>query len=152
MLTFSLDQVMFRQPLDFNPLFHAIAIISIHYTPPFTFINSLISFYSSFQIFGHLLNLRSFDSLKGSLTCKHAFLPTVFSGIGLIPIATIILATYLRNWAHVISITIVKFMVNQCPFLFETLIRVDNNTFFFQQHFKVACNHLSPLHACVSSF
>ncbi len=35
-------------------------------------------------------------------------------------------------------------MVDQCPFLLETLTRVDHNTFFFQQHFKVTCDFLSP--------
>jgi hypothetical protein len=37
-----------------------------------------------------------------------------------------------------------KFMVDHCPFLLEALTWVDNNTFFFQQHFKVACDLLSP--------
>ncbi len=40
-------------------------------TPPFpTFINTLVSFDSSFQIFGRLLGLRSFDSPKGLLAHK----------------------------------------------------------------------------------
>jgi hypothetical protein len=43
-------------------------------------------------------------------------------------------------------------MVDQHPFL-EDLICVDNNTFLFQQHFKAACDLLSPLtHACFLSF
>ncbi len=92
----------------------------------------LYFFYSSlFQIFRHLLGLGSFDSLKGSLACKHACFPIAFSGIRLIPIATIALATYLKNWAHVVSIIIVKFIVNQCPFLLKALTIVDNNTFPF---------------------
>ncbi len=44
----------------------------------------------------------------------------------------------------IISIAI-RFMVDQRPFLFEALARVDNNTFHFQQHFKVACDLLPPL-------
>ncbi len=44
-------------------------------------------------------------------------------------------------------------MVDQCPFLFEALTRVDNNTFPFQQHVKVACDLLQPLtHTCFLSF
>jgi len=36
-------------------------------------------------------------------------------------------------------------MVDPCPFLFEALMQVNNNTFPFQQHLKVACDLLSPL-------
>jgi hypothetical protein len=39
-------------------------------------------------------------------------------------------------------------MVDQHPFILETLTRVDNNTFPFHQHFKVACDFLPPL-TCV---
>jgi hypothetical protein len=44
-------------------------------------------------------------------------------------------------------------MVDQHPFLFEALGRVDNNTFLFQQHFKVACDLFPPLtRACLFPF
>jgi hypothetical protein len=44
-------------------------------------------------------------------------------------------------------------MVDQCPFLFEALTGVDNNTFPFQQHLKATCDLLPPLaHACFLSF
>jgi hypothetical protein len=44
-------------------------------------------------------------------------------------------------------------MVDQRPFLLEALTRIDNNTFPFQQHIKVACVLLPPLtHACLSPF
>jgi hypothetical protein len=44
-------------------------------------------------------------------------------------------------------------MVDQHPFLLETLTRVDNNTFPFQQHPKVACDFLPPLaRACIPPF
>jgi hypothetical protein len=36
-------------------------------------------------------------------------------------------------------------MVNPCPFLFEALVRVNNNTFPFQQHLKETCKLLPPL-------
>jgi hypothetical protein len=36
-------------------------------------------------------------------------------------------------------------MVDQRPFLVETLTQVDNNTFPFHQHLKVACDLLPPL-------
>jgi hypothetical protein len=36
-------------------------------------------------------------------------------------------------------------MVDQHPFLFETLAQVDNNTFPFQQHFKATSDLLPPL-------
>jgi hypothetical protein len=39
-------------------------------------------------------------------------------------------------------------MVDQRHFFLETLARVDNDTFPFQQHFKIACDLLLPL-ACV---
>ncbi len=107
-------------------------------TSPFsTFINSLISFYSSLlQMFGCLLGPWSFDSPKGPLTHKHAFLPIIFNGIEFIPIATIAPITYLGSWALVVSIIVVRFMVDQQPFFLETLAQVDNNIFPFQQHFK----------------
>jgi hypothetical protein len=44
-------------------------------------------------------------------------------------------------------------MVNQHPFLFETLAQFDNNIFPFQQHLKVICDILPPLtHACLPPF
>jgi hypothetical protein len=44
-------------------------------------------------------------------------------------------------------------MVDQCPFLFETLTQVNNNTFPFQQHFKTTCGLLlSPVCACLPLF
>jgi hypothetical protein len=44
-------------------------------------------------------------------------------------------------------------MVDKHLFLFETLEQVDNNTFYFQQHFKVACGLLSPpTRACFPPF
>jgi len=38
-------------------------------------------------------------------------------------------------------------MVDQCPFLFETLTQVENNIFPFQQYVKVA-GDLLPLATC----
>jgi hypothetical protein len=35
-------------------------------------------------------------------------------------------------------------MVDQRPFFFEALTRVDNNTFPFQQHLKATCDLLPP--------
>jgi hypothetical protein len=35
-------------------------------------------------------------------------------------------------------------MVDQRPFFFEALAQVDNNTFPFQQHFKLAFHILPP--------
>jgi hypothetical protein len=110
-----------------------------------TFIDSLISFDFSFlQVFGCLLGTKSFDSPKGPLARKQTSLPITFGDIGCIPTITITLTTYLGSWALVISIIIVRFMVNQCPFFFKTLAQVDKNTFFFQQHLKVACDFLLP--------
>jgi hypothetical protein len=44
-------------------------------------------------------------------------------------------------------------MVDQCPFIFEALAQVDNNTFPFEQHLKVACNFLPPpVHVCLFPF
>jgi len=44
-------------------------------------------------------------------------------------------------------------MDDQHPFLFEALAQVDNNTFHFQQHLKVACDLLPPLAcACLPPF
>jgi hypothetical protein len=85
-------------------------------------------------MFERLLGPRSFDSPEGHLTHKQVFLPITLSGIDLIPTSTITPTTYLRNWALVALIIAVRFMVDQCPFLFEALMQVNNNTFPFQQH------------------
>ncbi len=88
-----------------------------------------------------------------NLAYKHASFPIVFGDIEVILIVTIILTTYLKNWVLVVSIIIVRFMVNQCPFLFKALAWVDNNTFPFQQHFKLICELLLPLtNACPLPF
>jgi hypothetical protein len=54
-----------------------------------------------------------------------------FGGIEFIPMGTITLTAYLGSWAFVISIIVVRFMVDQCPFLIEALAQVDNFTFLF---------------------
>jgi len=92
-------------------------------------------------VFGCLLGPGS----KGPLTLKQAFLPITFGGIKLILTATIALTTYLGNLAFVASIIVTSFMVDQYPFLFEDLARIDNNTFLFHQHFKETCDFLPPL-------
>jgi hypothetical protein len=90
------------------------------------------------------LGPRSFDSLEKLLTYKQSFIPITFGGIGLIPPFTIVQTTYLGSWAFVTLIIVDMFMVNQCPFLLETLMQVDNNTFLFQQHLKATCDLLPP--------
>jgi hypothetical protein len=84
-----------------------------------------------------------------NLTYKHVSLPITFGGIELILIVTIFLTTYLKSWVFVVSIITVRFMVDQCPFLFKALTWSNNNTFPFQQHFELTCDLLLPLtHAC----
>ncbi len=110
-------------------------------TPPsfiFTFDLSLL------QVFGCLLSPRSFNNPKRPLAHKQVFFPMTFGGIKLIPMTTITPTTYLGNWAFIASIIVVRFMVDQHPFLLETLTQVDNNTFLFQQHFKATCDFLPP--------
>ncbi len=94
------------------------------FTPPsLTFIDSLISFDSSlFQMFRHLLGLRSFDSLEGPIFHKQAFLLIILASIGLISTSTTAPTTYFKSWALVVSIIVARFMVNQCPFLVEALV------------------------------
>jgi hypothetical protein len=76
-----------------------------------------------------------------------------FDGIGLILTITIAPTTYLGNLAFVVFIITIRFMVHQHPFFFEALAWVNNNTFLFQQHFKVVCDLLSPsTRACFPSF
>jgi hypothetical protein len=57
-------------------------------------------------MFRRLLDPRTFDSLKGPLAHKQAFLPIILSGIDLILIATIAQATYLGSWAFVAPIIV----------------------------------------------
>jgi len=115
-------------------------------TFPFsTLIKSLIYFNSYIlQVFRRFLGPRSFDSLKGPIINKQVSLPITFDGIGLIPIATIALLAYLWNWAFIASFIATRFMVNQRPFLLETLAQIDNNTFPFEQHLKTTCDLLLP--------
>jgi hypothetical protein len=72
-------------------------------------------------MFGHLLGIGSFDSPKGPLVRKHISLPITFNGVRLIPISTIAPKACLGNWVFIVSIVTVRFMVDQCPFLFEAL-------------------------------
>jgi len=122
-------------------------------TPPFsTFIKSLISFdFSFFQMFGHLLGLSSFDSPKGPLVRKQVSLLITFNGVRLILTLTIALEAYLGKWVLVVSFITARFIVDQRPFLLETLTQVNNNTFPFQQHFKTTCDLLPPL-VCACPF
>jgi hypothetical protein len=119
-----------------------------------TFIKSLNYFDSSLlQVFRRILGLGSFDNLVGPLARKQASFQITFGGIELILIATIAPIAYLESWALVGSIIVVRFMGDQCPFLFEALTQVNNNTFLFQQHFNVACDLLPPpTRTCVPSF
>jgi hypothetical protein len=68
-------------------------------------------------VFGRLLRPGSFDSLEGPLAHKQAFLPITFGNISFIPTTNITQVTYLRSWAFVASIIIVRFMVDQGFFL-----------------------------------
>jgi hypothetical protein len=87
-----------------------------------TFTESFISFNSSFlQMFGHLLGLGSFDGLEGPLVCKQTTFPITFGGIGPISTSTITQVAYLGNWAFIVLIITIRFMVDQHPFLFEIL-------------------------------
>ncbi len=128
-----------------NSLLCTTAIIYISCTPSsLTFINSQVCplILPSFLMFGRLWGPRSIDSLEGPLTRKQVF-PIILSGIELIPTSTITLIIYLKNWAFVASIIVVRFMVNQRPF-FLALVWVNNNTFPFQQHLKATRNLLLP--------
>ncbi len=92
------------------------------------FIESLVSFdYFLLQMFGCLLGLGSFDNLEIPLVHKHAYLPITLGGIELIPTTTINVTILLKN--YITLIIVVRFMINQRPFLLETLARIDNNTF-----------------------
>ncbi len=119
-----------------------------------TFIKYFISFDSSLlQMFERLLGLGSFNSPKGPLAHKQACLPITFSGIELISTSTIAPTTYLGNWVFIALVIIVRFMVDQHPFLVEALTQINKNTFPFQQHFKAACDLLPPpTHACFPPF
>ncbi len=96
-------------------------------------------------MFWHFLGQKSFDSSKGPLVPNQASLPITFGGIGFILTSSIAATTYLRSWALIVLIIAIGFMVDQHPFLFETLAQVDNNTFPFQQHFKATSDLLPPL-------
>ncbi len=63
----------------------------------------------------------SFDSPEGPLAHKQASLPITFSGVELISTSTIAPIAYLRSWALVALVIVIRFMVDQCPFLFEAL-------------------------------
>ncbi len=95
-------------------------------------------------MFGPFLGLRSFDIAKGPLVRKQTSFPITFDGVGLILTSIIAPTTYLRNRAFVISTIFARFMVDQCPFLFEALVGVVNNTFPFQQHLNNTCDFLAP--------
>lgn len=88
--------------------------ILLYILPSSTFIESFIYFhYSSFQMFGHLLGLDSFDSPKGFLVCEQVFFPITFNGIEFTPTTTITPKPFLWSWTFVVSIIIVRFIVEQ---------------------------------------
>jgi hypothetical protein len=72
-------------------------------------------------VFRHFLGLGSFNNSKGFLVHKQASPPIIFGGIGFILTTTIAIVTYLGSWAFVASIIVVRFMVNQRPFLHKAL-------------------------------
>jgi hypothetical protein len=76
------------------------------------------------------LGPRSFNNPKKPLAYKQASLLIIFGGIELILIASITPIAYLRNWAFVVSIIAIRFMVDERLFLLEVLTQVNNNTFF----------------------
>ncbi len=100
-----------------NSLFHSTASYLLGCThPSSTFIESFSYFDFSFlQTFGHLLGPRSIDNPKGHLGHKQASLLIIFSDIKLILTSSIAPITYLKNWALVASIIVVRFMVDQHP-------------------------------------
>jgi hypothetical protein len=51
----------------------------------------------------------------------HTSFPITFGGVKFISTSTITPTTYLKSWALVVSIIIARFMIDQCPFLFEAL-------------------------------
>jgi hypothetical protein len=63
-------------------------------------------------VFIHLLGPGSFESLKGLIVHKQASLSITFDGVRLIVTLTIAPITYLRNWALIVPIIVVRFMVN----------------------------------------
>jgi hypothetical protein len=75
-------------------------------------------------MFGLLLGPRSFDGLEIPLLHKQASFPrkATFGIIKFIPITTIAPVAYLKDGPLVASIIVVKFIIDQCPFLFEALI------------------------------
>ncbi len=97
-------------------------------------------------MFGRLLDARSFNSWKGPLAYKQAFLPIAFGNIGFILTTTITPTTYLRNWAFIISIIASRFMIDQCLFFLEALTWVNNNT-----SKRLAISH-HPQHTCFFPF
>jgi len=122
-------------------------------TPPFLTFTKSFAYFDSFllQVFEHLLGPRYFNSPKWPLAYKQTYFPIVFSDIGFILTTTIAPIAYLGNWALIVFIIYNRFIVDQHPFLLEALAWIDNNTFLFKQHLKVACNLLLPL-ACAYFF
>ncbi len=81
--------------------------------PFFNFIKSFICFDSSFlQVFGCFLDSKSLDSFKRLVVSKQVFFLIIFGDIEFILIITIALTTYLKNWALVVSIIVVSFMID----------------------------------------
>jgi hypothetical protein len=93
------------------------------------------------------LGPRFFDSPKGPLVHKQTSFPITFDGVGFILTSTITAIVYLKSWALGVLVIVVRFMVDQCPFLLKALTPIDNNTFPFQQHLRATCDLLPPL-AC----
>jgi len=96
------------------------------------------------KLFGPLLGPWSFDNIEKPLDRRQVSFPIIFGGVGFILTSMIAPIVYLGNWAIIALVIIVRFMIDQHPFFLETLAQVDNNTFFFQQHFKTICDLYHP--------
>jgi hypothetical protein len=120
----SLKWVMFQ--ITFGILIHCLIqrpSYVLRCTHPFsTFIKSFSYFDSSFlQVFGHLFGPRSIDNPKGHLGHKQTFFLIIFSGIKLISTSSIAPVIYLKSWALVASIIVVRFIVDQHPSFLKPL-------------------------------
>ncbi len=104
-------------------------------------------------MFGCLSDQGSFNNFERFLAHKQTFFPITLSNFEFVSTSTTTPTTYLGSRAVVVFIITIKYMVDQHPFLLETLAQVNNNTFIFQQHFKAASDLLSlPTHTCILSF
>jgi hypothetical protein len=107
------------------------------FPPLLSFWHQLVSFdLTLIQVFKWLLCPGFFECLKTFLVHQQISLPIFNGGIVLICIKTIVLVTYLGNWALVAHVIVFRLLLNSRPFLLEAIGASNLGSFPFRVYLR----------------